>query len=118
MVRVVPFVYLLKTRFLNRYEFNTRLQLFKHVLRLSVPFHKDKESTKVLLEANKGVSAATGLLRMFLQGDIIADIPVAVFAFWYIGAHSIVALLVLVIFLVAFWMLSYWLGQKIAKVEE
>jgi len=116
--RVVPFVYSLKTRFLNRYEFNTRLQLFKHVLRLSVPFHKDKESTKVLLEANKGVSAATGLLRLFLQGDIIADIPVAVFAFWYIGAHSITALLVLVVFLVAFWVLSYWLGQKIAKVEE
>ncbi len=118
MVRVVPFVYSLKTRFLNRYEFSMRLQLFKHVLRLSVPFHKDRESTKVLLEANKGVSAATSLLRLFLQGDIIADIPVAVFAFWYIGSHSIVALLVLVIFLIAFWVLSYWLGQKIAKVEE
>jgi len=118
MIRVVPFVYSLKTRFLNRYEFNTRLQLFKHVLRLSVPFHKDKESTKVLLEASKGVSAATGLLRLLLEGDIIADIPVAVFAFWYIGAHSIAALLVLVVFLVAFWVLSYWLSQKIAKVEE
>lgn len=118
MVRVVPFVYSLKARFLNRYEFNTRFQLFKHVLRLSVPFHREKESTKVLLEANKGVSAATGLLRLFLQGDIIADIPVAIFAFWYIGAHSITALLVLVVFLIAFWILSYWLGQKIAKVEE
>lgn len=118
LVRVVPTVYLLRARFLNRYEFNTRFQLFKHVLRLSIPFHKEKESTKVLLEANKGVGASAALLRLFLQGDILADIPVAVFAFWYIAVRSLTALGVLACFLALFLWMSYWLGRRIAKIEE
>lgn len=118
MVELAPVVYLLRARFLNRYEFTTRYQLFRHVLRLSVPFHKDKESTRVLLEANKGVDAGNRLLSIILEGDILADIPVAVFALWYVGSHSIPAVSILSLFLLVFLSLSHWLGRRIAKVEE
>lgn len=118
MANNLPFAHLLRLRFLNRHEFYTRYRLFKHLLRLSIPFHKDKESTKVLLEADKGVAAGNRLLSIFLQGDILADIPVSIFSMWYVGSQSLSALGILLLFLFVFFGLSYVLGSKVAKVEE
>lgn len=118
VIEVAPIVYVLRARFTNRYEFDTRYRLFKHVLRLSVPFHKEKESTKVLLEANKGVDAGTRLLSLFMDGSILADIPVGIFAFGYVALHSWQAALILLAFMAVFLLLSIYLGGKIAKIAE
>ncbi len=118
VIEVAPVVYVLRARFTNRYEFDTRYRLFKHVLRLSIPFHKEKESTKVLVEANKGVDAGTRLLNMFMNGNILADIPVGIFAFGYVAIHSWQATLILLAFMAVFLLLSVYLGSKIAKVAE
>lgn len=91
--------YLLRSRFFNRYEFETKYRIFKHLLRLPISFHKDRESTKVVLEANKGVGAGNTLIGMFLAGHLLAEIPVAVFAWWYVACHSILAALILTVFL-------------------
>ena len=115
---ITPLVPQLRSRFLNRYEFETRYQLFRHLIRLSIPFHKDKESTKALLEVNKGVAAGNNLLSIFLQGDILADIPVSVFALWYVGMHSIPAVSILLAFIIFFLILSYVLGIKITNLEN
>ncbi len=118
LVRVVPIVYFLEARFINNYEFDTRFKLFKHVLRLSIPFHKDKESTKILLEANKGARAATSLLQLFLQGDTFVDIPIAIFSLFYIGFHSLIAAAIIILFFVLFFCLNYLLSGKITKAED
>lgn len=70
-IQIAPIVDFLRALFLNRYGYESRYYFLKHVLRLSVAFHKEKESTKVLLEANKGISAGSKLLQLFLNGDII-----------------------------------------------
>lgn len=118
LVRIVPVVEFLRGRFLNRYDFDVRFQLFKHVLRLSVPFHKEKESTKVMLEANKGVGAAVSLLNILLRGEAVADIPVAFFAFCYVASYSWVAFVVMTVFLFVFLFLGHVLGCRIEKAEE
>ncbi len=118
LVQVLPLVFVLRYRFVDRYEFNARFQIFRHVLRLSIPFHKNRESTKVLLEGKKGAEASAGLLELLLQGRTLADIPVAGFALSYIAAHSVPAFAVLAIFIVLFFSLSHWLGRKISRLRE
>jgi ABC-type multidrug transport system fused ATPase/permease subunit len=118
LFEVAPVAYILRARFTNRYEFNTRYQMFKHLLRLSVPFHKERVSTKILTEANKGVDAGTHLLRLFMRGSILADVPIAIFAFGYVTMHSWAASIILLVFIAIFLLLSVWMGVKIAKVEK
>ncbi len=118
LLEAAPIIFVLRRRFANRYEFETRYRLFKHVMRLSIPFHKEKESTKVLMEANKGVDAGERLISLFMDGSILADIPVGIFGFGYVTMYSWRAAVILAIFMAAFLLMSVYIGRKMAKVAE
>lgn len=118
VIQASPLVFITRSRFLNRYRLDARYDMFKHVLRLSMPFLKEKNSTELLLESRKGVDAGTSLLRIFLQGDLLADIPIACFGLWYVSNHSLVAGAVLVSLIIVFVFTSYLLGKRIAVIEE
>lgn len=118
IIEMVPIVYLLRTRFYNRYRFETRAHLFRHLLRLSIPFHKDRASTKVVQEASKGIYAGSSLIDMLLQGSVIANIPLALFSIWYVAQYSLPTIGILLGFMAIFWTCSHVIGKKAAQVEE
>jgi len=121
VVQCVPVAFLLRERFINRYRFNTKYRLFKHMLRLSIPFHKDKESTKLVMESGKGVDASTRLMKYALQGHILADVPIAIASFVYIATHApqpMTIMTVLLVFFIVFLFLNKYFGSRIAAVEE
>jgi ABC-type multidrug transport system fused ATPase/permease subunit len=103
---------------MNRYRFDARGQLFSHLLRLSVPFYQDRRSTTVIEQGGKGVEAGTQLLRRSLNGQLITDIPVGIFALGYVAHHNLLAALVLVGFTVCFVCLSRSVGRRCMATQE
>ncbi len=115
---LTPIVRPLRSKLLNEYEHTLTCLIFRHVLRLSIPFHKEKESSKIVLEGGKGISAATNLLENFFHGGFLVDIPVAVIAFCYVAYFSFVAAAALLVFVCLLALLNCWLGNAVRKLEE
>lgn len=118
VVGIQPFPLWVRMRFLNRYAFKARHELFAHALGLSIPFHREKDSTSIILEANRGIEAAMSLLSIPLRGNILVNIPLAAFSLGYIARHNIAAAAVLVLFVVVFLLSSFLVGKRTAKAEE
>lgn len=118
LANIVPMVRPLRALLISEYEADLRCFLFKHVLRLSIPFHKDKESAEAVLESGKGVSAGTQLLQHLLHGGLLVDVPVAVFSLCYVASYSLAAAGVLVVFMLALLATSTLLGRKVSMLNE
>ena len=118
LANVVPMVRPLRALLISEYEADLRCFLFRHLLHLSVPFHKEKESAEAVVESGKGISAGTQLLQHLLHGGILVDLPVAAFSLCYVASYSFAAAGILVGFMLALLAASAILGRKVAKLNE
>lgn len=118
LANITPMVRPLRALLINEYEVALRCCLFKHVLRLSIPFHKDKESAQTVLESGKGVSAGTQLLQHLLHGGLLVDVPVAVFSLWYVASYNLAAAGILVGFMLMLLVTSALMGRKVSMLNE
>ena len=75
-------------------------------------------STILATQANKGVNAAGNLLSLLTNNQILLQLPIAIFAVFYMGQHDVGATTILLLFLVVFGVSSKYLGKKIATEEE
>ena len=115
-VFLTPFPFLPRERLVARYRRDASCSLFSHLLTLDA-YGGDKKSTERLMEAKNGVDAGANILSQFLTGQILVQVPVAVWAMYYIGCHSVWAVIMLVTFMLAFMSVSSLLGQRIGKVK-
>lgn len=114
----IPLPYWLRSRLRARFTYKLRGDLLQSLLRMDMSFHDDRGSTVLATQATKGVGAAGDLLNLFTNNQVLLQLPVAIFAIFYLGQYSVLATLLLIGFLVGFGICSKLVGEKIAVEEE
>jgi len=114
----IPIPFWLQSRLGARFTYKLRGDLLRCLLRMDMSFHDDRGSTTLTTQASKGVGAAGDLLNLFTNSQILLQLPVAIFAVFYLAQHSIAATLMLLAFMVCFAVCSKFIGEKIASEEE
>ncbi len=114
----VPLQSWMRGRLRARFAYTLRGNLQSSLLRMDMAFHDDRGSTTLTTQAAKGVGAASSLLNLFTSSRLLLQLPVALYAVYYLGQHSVIAVCLLVGFLGVFSVCTKVLGAKIAQVEE
>lgn len=114
----VPLPNWMRNRLQTRFTYKLRGDLLNSLLRMDTSFHDDRGSTKLTSEASKGVRAAGDLLNLFTGSQMLLQLPMAIFAVFYLGKHSLLAVSILIGFLIAFGICAKVLGTKITTEEE
>lgn len=117
-VSSIPLPQWMRGRLRARFTYKLEGTLLDSLLRMDMSFHDDRGSTKLTTQTAKGIGAASDLLSLFTSSEILLQLPVAIFAVYYLGQHSVVAVCLLVGFLIAFSISTKVLGKKIAQEEE
>ncbi len=114
----IPLPQWMRGRLRARFTYKLRGNLLDSLLRMDMSFHDDRGSTKLTTQTSKGVAAAANLLNLFASSQILLQLPVALFAVYYLGQHNVVAVSILIGFLIVFGISTKALGKKIATEEE
>jgi len=114
----IPLPQWMRGRLRARFTYKLRGDLLDSLLRMDMSFHDDRGSTKLTTQTAKSVGAAANLLNLFTSSQVLLQLPVAIFAVYYLGQYSLAAVLILIGFLVAFSISTKILGKKIAHEEE
>lgn len=118
LVSAVPIIFVLRNRLADRYEQFMRQQAFEHNLRQDLSYFEDRESSVVTIQVSKGISGSSRLMLLFSNGDLLVDVPLAIFAAVYIGRESLLALGLLVLFLVIFAVTARYFGGQLSSIEK
>lgn len=114
----IPFPQWLRGRLQSRFAYKLRGDLLDSLLRMDMSFHDERGSTKLTAQTGKGVDAARNLLGLFTSSQLLLQVPVAIFAVYYLSQHNFVAVSILLGFLVVFSVITKVLGERIATREE
>lgn len=114
----LPLTFLYRQYLSNRYRYDMRGKLLEHLLHMDVAFHDNRGSTTLTTQVAKGISAADHLVSMICNGQVIIQIPVAIFAGFYIANHSPLAVTVLLGYIFIFAFVGQGIGKRISAAEE
>ncbi len=117
-VQSIPLATLLRERLMNRCRYDSRDQMFRHLLHLSIPFYAARKSNTVVEQTRKGIESGAQLVRRFLNAQLLTDIPVAIFALGYVTLQSPAAGAALVGFTICFALLGRIVGQRSMRTQE
>lgn len=118
VVSAIPLTFLFRQFLSVRYRYDLRGKLLEHLLHLDVAFHDNRGSTTLTTQVGKGISAADHLVSLLCSGQVIIQLPIAVFAGFYIANYSLLAVVLLCVYIVIFAFIGKALGKKISEVEE
>lgn len=117
-ISALPLTFLCRQYLSIRYRYDLRGSLLEHLLHMDMSFHDNRGSTTLTTQVSKGISAADNLVSMLCNGQIIIQIPIAIFAGFYIANHSLLAMFLLLGYIVIFAFVGQLLGKRISAAEE
>lgn len=114
----IPLPRWIGNRIRNRFLYQLRGDLHESLLRMDISFHDGRRSTELTTEVSKGVSAAGNLFNLITDPQALLQLPVAIFAVYYLGQHSPAAVSILIGFLAVFGICCAVLGQHVTTKES
>lgn len=113
-----PITFVLRERLIDRYMQQFRQKAFAEGLRQDIAFYELRDSKVVMTQMAKGVQSSARLLTVLSNSDLLIDIPLAIWAAFYIGSFSGKAVTLLVVFLVFFAVMARRFGGRLSANEK
>lgn len=98
--------------------FNLEQRLMRQFLRLDCPYYDRKNIGELTKHLAKAVRGTQDLLQALLTPSFLVQVPLAIFAGWYIAQTNVWVVLLLVTFMAVYLLLGIRLGKLIAVQEK